>query len=90
MCVCTLLTTITRCTVPRRPVSLSRNPSMSRGNVFLGASNKKAKVIVLQIKDLDSHVSLRTAERCCTVTQVYPGHVMHSIWPGLTWFNNPM
>ena len=76
-------------------MSLSRNPSMSRGNVFLGASNKKAKVIVLQIKNLDSHVSLLTAERCCTVTQpgrtqVYPARVMHSIRPGLTWFNNSM
>ena len=45
-------------------MSLSRNPSMSRGNVFLGASNKKAKVIVLQIHNLDGHVSPHTAQTC--------------------------
>ena len=38
-----------------RPLSQSR--VAGRGNVFLGASNKKAKVIVLQIHGLADAVS---------------------------------
>lgn len=47
----------------RRPVSVSRKPSMSRGSMFLGASNKKARNIVLQIQGLEDHTHRQLAEQ---------------------------
>ena len=46
-----------------RPLSQSR--VAGKGNVFLGASNKRAKVIVLQIHGLSDAVSL------CIVSHIH-------------------
>ena len=42
---------------------------MSRGSMFLGASNKKAKTIVLQIQGLEDHVRC-TVLHCTTYIRV--------------------